>query len=230
MLRPAWAVRSSGVGGQGVEKEPTGSMGRGAAAGERRAEEGAAREGRAYGPVTAVGQHNAGVVERAGLRQYIERGTEWLRDMGQRIAGRLHDVAASLSGAVERDRREAAEVQLAREAQERLAADRARQEAQERQQVRERERVAEKFNTIAGKREAGAHGYGDHNSDWRSEEHTSELQSLMRSSYAVFCLKKKNKTQVTKVYFSIRVNLASTHPLPDDVFYHITYTDINTHT
>src|SRR3546814_9070157 len=29
----------------------------------------------------------------------------------------------------------------------------------------------------------------------RSEEHTSELQSLMRSSYAVFCLKKKNKTQ-----------------------------------
>src|SRR3546814_2413475 len=26
----------------------------------------------------------------------------------------------------------------------------------------------------------------------RSEEHTSELQSLMRSSYAVFCLKKKN--------------------------------------
>src|SRR3546814_6982502 len=30
--------------------------------------------------------------------------------------------------------------------------------------------------------------------DERSEEHTSELQSLMRISYAVFCLKKKNKT------------------------------------
>src|SRR3546814_2785808 len=29
--------------------------------------------------------------------------------------------------------------------------------------------------------------------DVRSEEHTSELQSLMRISYAVFCLKKKNK-------------------------------------
>src|SRR3546814_6001763 len=28
----------------------------------------------------------------------------------------------------------------------------------------------------------------------RSEEHTSELQSLMRNSYAVFCLKKKRKT------------------------------------
>src|SRR3546814_12241667 len=30
--------------------------------------------------------------------------------------------------------------------------------------------------------------------DRRSEEHTSELQSLMRISYAVFCLKKKKKT------------------------------------
>src|SRR3546814_4691856 len=32
----------------------------------------------------------------------------------------------------------------------------------------------------------------------RSEEHTSELQSLMRISYAVFCLKKKTKTQTAK--------------------------------
>src|SRR3546814_1804619 len=32
--------------------------------------------------------------------------------------------------------------------------------------------------------------------EWRSEEHTSELQSLMRNSYAVFCLKKK-KTRTT---------------------------------
>src|SRR3546814_10084700 len=31
----------------------------------------------------------------------------------------------------------------------------------------------------------------------RSEEHTSELQSLMRISYAVFCLKKKNNIKVT---------------------------------
>src|SRR3546814_1140788 len=35
--------------------------------------------------------------------------------------------------------------------------------------------------------EAGSHD------DLRSEEHTSELQSLMRISYAVFCLKKKKK-------------------------------------
>src|SRR3546814_5199610 len=35
-----------------------------------------------------------------------------------------------------------------------------------------------------------------HSDNWalRSEEHTSELQSLMRNSYAVFCLKKKKRT------------------------------------
>src|SRR3546814_1909938 len=35
----------------------------------------------------------------------------------------------------------------------------------------------------------------------RSEEHTSELQSLMRISYAVFCLKKKNKK--SKIYLTV---------------------------
>src|SRR3546814_6406049 len=35
-------------------------------------------------------------------------------------------------------------------------------------------------------------GNRDLSIDWRSEEHTSELQSLMRDSYAVFCLKKKS--------------------------------------
>src|SRR3546814_2296056 len=47
----------------------------------------------------------------------------------------------------------------------------------------------------------------------RSEEHTSELQSLMRSSYAVFCLKKKNITkphttttpQFLHNYYSVRL-------------------------
>src|SRR3546814_6802110 len=34
----------------------------------------------------------------------------------------------------------------------------------------------------------------------RSEEHTSELQSLMRISYAVFCLKKKKKTKKNQKY------------------------------
>src|SRR3546814_7651761 len=45
---------------------------------------------------------------------------------------------------------------------------------------------AEIVTTWADFANAGATGL-------RSEEHTSELQSLMRISYAVFCLKKKNK-------------------------------------
>src|SRR3546814_8291136 len=36
--------------------------------------------------------------------------------------------------------------------------------------------------------------------NWRSEEHTSELQSLMRISYAVFCLKKNTKIKIDIVY------------------------------
>src|SRR3546814_2585582 len=36
--------------------------------------------------------------------------------------------------------------------------------------------------------------------DQRSEEHTSELQSLMRTSYAVFCLKKHKKKRTTPDY------------------------------
>src|SRR3546814_3299441 len=44
---------------------------------------------------------------------------------------------------------------------------------------------------------------------WRSEEHTSELQSLMRISYAVFCLKKKtiNKQKVIHIYLYIYIKL-----------------------
>src|SRR3546814_8384743 len=38
----------------------------------------------------------------------------------------------------------------------------------------------------------GDQGNGEETAAIRSEEHTSELQSLMRISYAVFCLKKKN--------------------------------------
>src|SRR3546814_6833602 len=37
----------------------------------------------------------------------------------------------------------------------------------------------------------------------RSEEHTSELQSLMRTSYAVFCLKKKKKTHIQQIEHQI---------------------------
>ncbi|MDE0965553.1 MAG: MobA/MobL family protein [Candidatus Latescibacteria bacterium] len=149
---------------QGIEQEATVHMGPGVVAMERRAEREAQREGRDYAPATKVGQHNAGVLERRGLRQYIERGSEWVRDMGQRVAGRLHGFAATLSGAVDRDRRDAADAQQRQQ----LAAERAREAAQERQQMREREKVAERFRTIAARREAGAHGYSDQSSDWRA--------------------------------------------------------------
>src|SRR3546814_6341212 len=44
----------------------------------------------------------------------------------------------------------------------------------------------------------------------RSEEHTSELQSLMRISYAVFCLKKKKKTQIHNTRSSKATLISST--------------------
>ncbi|WP_010189156.1 MobQ family relaxase [Sphingomonas sp. PAMC 26605] len=149
---------------RGIEQEATVHMGPNVVAMERRAEREAQRDGRAYEPVTKVGQHNAGVLERRTLRQYIEQGTEWAREMTQRVAGRMHGLAAMLSGAVDRDRREAAEAQQ----REQLAAERARLLAQERQQAHAREQVAEQFRMIAARREAGAHGYSDQSSDWRA--------------------------------------------------------------
>src|SRR3546814_2281982 len=49
---------------------------------------------------------------------------------------------------------------------------------------------------VAGRRHDLAEP-GDGRPVMRSEEHTSELQSLMRISYAVFCLKKKKKEKTT---------------------------------
>src|SRR3546814_4152098 len=48
----------------------------------------------------------------------------------------------------------------------------------------------------------------------RSEEHTSELQSLMRISYAVFCLKKKKAKRTTTtniVTHAIYIHITNTH-------------------
>src|SRR3546814_9730392 len=52
--------------------------------------------------------------------------------------------------------------------------------------VREPDRASEHVGGAAGERSERAAGNGEA----RSEEHTSELQSLMRISYAVFCLNK----------------------------------------
>src|SRR3546814_6942370 len=68
-----------------------------------------------------------------------------------------------------------------------------------------------------------------HRVDWkaaglekRSEEHTSELQSLMRISYAVFCLKKKKKmnlhiyTKLTYTQFSL-ILFGHTHKIFNNI-------------
>src|SRR3546814_6836384 len=58
-------------------------------------------------------------------------------------------------------------------------------------EIEHRRRAATDVEGIdAGGNEAIGHG--------RSEEHTSELQSLMRISYAVFCLKKKKTSQMAE--------------------------------
>src|SRR3546814_10605637 len=56
----------------------------------------------------------------------------------------------------------------------------------------------------------------DHRRD-RSEEHTSALQSLMRISYAVICLKQKNTTKIVTIIIEKRTNIKPkkihiTHP------------------
>src|SRR3546814_2609664 len=55
------------------------------------------------------------------------------------------------------------------------------------------ERIREALGELLASHDMRAITFGSAG-DYRSEEHTSELQSLMRISYAVFCLKKK-KTQ-----------------------------------
>src|SRR3546814_9472603 len=61
-----------------------------------------------------------------------------------------------------------------------------------------RSRIADAERAAAGGYRAGERGECRrrwHGTGMRSEEHTSELQSLMRISYAVFCLKKKKKNK-----------------------------------
>src|SRR3546814_1398841 len=73
--------------------------------------------------------------------------------------------------------------------------------------LRELQHVAE---PAAGGDELADHRAGKGEADrHRSEEHTSELQSLMRISYAVFCLKKKKTTNNTKQYNKTYMHIKS---------------------
>src|SRR3546814_10770534 len=68
------------------------------------------------------------------------------------------------------------------------------------------------YRAAASGREMGSLGRPQ-DLDFRSEEHTSELQSLMRISYAVFCLKKKNtiKKELNTYTIQIATLMNNTH-------------------
>src|SRR3546814_1944540 len=55
-------------------------------------------------------------------------------------------------------------------------------------------------------------GVASPTSSARSEEHTSELQSLMRNSYAVFCLKKKQITNRQQIHTRVRIQSICNQP------------------
>src|SRR3546814_7752537 len=61
------------------------------------------------------------------------------------------------------------------------------------------------LSSAAGKAANGDLGRNGRSCPDRSEEHTSELQSLMRISYAVFCLKKKKKSTTTITTFTTNI-------------------------
>ncbi len=103
---------------------------RGGDGGDRaaRAAIGTSRAGRDYAPVTLRGVFNAAVTEARRLSVYIERGTEWLREIGRRA----REPAARIAGLAE-----VAAQTLRQAAQERHAAEAARQERQARELARQ---------------------------------------------------------------------------------------------
>lgn len=125
---------------QGIKQDATVHMGPRAMAMERRAEQQAIREKRDYAPVTQTGQHNAATVEKRGLRQYIERGADWLRQAGERVSHGLQTLAQGLNLQAKRDQDE----RTARQQQERLRAEAERQRQVETQRQQEIERVRDR--------------------------------------------------------------------------------------
>src|SRR3546814_9122754 len=76
-------------------------------------------------------------------------------------------------------------------------------------------RLAEAVSKAAASPRAGFDGVNRHDYHRRSEEHTSELQPLMRTSYAVFCLKKKEESQYQ---LSITITIIRDYNLPNRTF------------
>lgn len=93
---------------RGIDQEPQLKQGPAVTAMERKAEQAATRKGEEYYPVTAVGQHNAGLREKRILRDFIERGTAWLKERGvdvgrvvQSASERIAEARSRLNAAME---------------------------------------------------------------------------------------------------------------------------------
>jgi ATP-dependent exoDNAse (exonuclease V) alpha subunit len=88
---------------QGVEMEPTVKMGHASAAIERRAQREQIAAGEEPHAVTPRGQMNEAIEEKRGLGAYLERGREWLQEMGQRVRDQAelaaHGMASLVQGA-----------------------------------------------------------------------------------------------------------------------------------
>lgn len=86
---------------RGLDIEPTVKMGHASAAIERRAEREQIAAGEEPHAVTPRGQMNEAIMEKRGLGLYIERGREWLQEMGQRVRDRAELAAQGMSSFVQ---------------------------------------------------------------------------------------------------------------------------------
>src|SRR3546814_8081471 len=128
------------------------------------------------------------------LAEDASRGAEHL-ELGLQPLGR-REVAAIIPerrvvalGGVIMEHEEIADIDIFAQRHRVVAGDRARIESTRRKQCHQ-PRDPRLHEVDAGRFERFEEAAGE-----RSEEHTSELQSLMRISYAVFCLKKKKNKQ-----------------------------------
>src|SRR3546814_9701308 len=90
---------------QGVEMEPTVKMGHASAAIERRAYAEQIAAGEEPHAVTPRGQMNEAIEEKRGLGAYLERGREWLQEMGQRVRDQAELAAHGLGSLVQGEAR-----------------------------------------------------------------------------------------------------------------------------
>lgn len=70
---------------------------------ERTAKQSAERDQRPYEPVTVAGAQRQAVEERRGLRAYVEKGAEWLKQAGASVGQTMQNLAVSMAGKITAD-------------------------------------------------------------------------------------------------------------------------------